>query len=59
MKTSRRQTNAFKTKVCCYCAECDQKALKRGEKQCNKKDIRHGACVNYREMKKGGRKRNG
>lgn len=53
MKTSRRQTNAFKTKVCHYCAECDQKALMRGEKPCNKRDIRHGGCRNYRPIKKG------
>ncbi|MBA7587600.1 hypothetical protein ES708_29631 [subsurface metagenome] len=56
-KPSRKATRDFKTRVCCYCALCDQDKLARGEKPCNKKEIQHGACRNYREMKKGGKKR--
>ena len=53
MKASRRATRAFKTRACRYCAECDQEKLKRGLKPCKKKEIRHGACVNFRPLKKG------
>lgn len=55
MKPSARATREFKTRACRYCAECDQKALKRGIK-CPKMDIRHGACVNFRPLKKGAKR---
>ena len=57
MNISRRATRGFKTRACRYCAEADQDKLKRGEKPCKKKEIRHGACVNYRPLKRGGKKR--
>lgn len=53
MKASRRATRGFKTRACRYCAEADQAKLKRGEKPCNKQEIRHGACVNFRQLKRG------
>jgi hypothetical protein len=53
MKPSRRATKALKTRACRYCAEADQDKLKAGRKPCNKLEIRHGACVNFRQMKNG------
>ena len=55
-KPSRKATRDFKTRVCCYCALCDQDKLARGEKPCNKKEIQRGACENFRELKKGGKR---
>jgi hypothetical protein len=55
MKPSRRATKALKTRACRYCAEADQDKLKAGKKPCNKLEIRHGACVNFRQLKKGGK----
>ncbi|MBA7580343.1 hypothetical protein ES708_22234 [subsurface metagenome] len=56
-QVSRRATREFKTRACSFCAEADQAKLARGEKPCKKKEMYHGACRNYREMKKGGKKR--
>lgn len=53
MKPSRRNTKAHKTRACRFCTEANQKKLARGEKPCKKMEIRHGACVNFRQMKKG------
>jgi hypothetical protein len=58
MKPSRRKTKAQKTRACRFCAEADQEKLARGEKPCNKLEIRHGACVNFKELKKRKGRRN-